>query len=142
MARGAQAYRNSAQSIPNNTFTAISWSSANFDTDVFWSAVNPTRLTVPGALAGQFIVILEVQWASSATGFREILIRKNGTTTIANLQGPAEAAGSCEQILTTLCVLAAGDYIEGLVDQLSGGALNVAFQTAYTPTMSIVFQGS
>lgn len=128
--------------MPNNAFTAISWSQVNYDTDIFWSAGNPTRLTCPGGFGGVFVAVLEVQWGSNATGYREILIRKNGAATLANLQGPAEAAGSCEQVLTAVIQLQPGDYIEGLVNQLSGGALNVATQASYSPTMSLVWQGS
>jgi len=120
----------------------MSWSSVNFDTDVFWSAGNPTRLTVPGALAGQFIVVAEIQWANNATGYRELTIRKNGSVILANLQGPAVASGECEQILTCLLTLAAGDYIELLVNQLSGGSLNTATVASYAPTFSITFMGS
>lgn len=142
MAHGVQAFRNTTQAIANNSFVALSFSSVNFDTDVFWAVGNPTRLTVPGTLAGQFIIIAEVQWANSATGYRELTIRKNGATILANLQGPAEAGGTCEQILTCLATLVAGDYIELLVNQLSGGSLNTATVASYAPNFSMTFMGS
>lgn len=142
MAHGAQAWRGSTQALGNGAFVAISFSAVNFDTDSFWAVGNPTRLTVPLGLGGQYVISGEIDWASSATGPRELTLRKNGTTTLANLIGPAEAGGTCAQNIVTVAPLVAGDYIELLGNQGSGGSLNTSTQANYSPTLTMSFLGS
>ena len=142
MANGAQAFKNATQSIPNATLTAISFSSANYDTNAYWAGGAPTRLTVPVTLAGQYIITANVSWFSNATGPRETQIRKNGANILGDVIGPAEAGGACAQSLSVIAVLAAGDYIELMVSQTSTAALNTASVSPYTPTLSLSFLGS
>jgi hypothetical protein len=142
MAHGAQAIRTTTQAITTATLTAISFSAVNFDSDVFWSAGNPTRLTCPASISGQFIVMANILWVVATASLRQVQIRKNGTTVIAEVESGTDAAGDCEQIAVGLCTLVPGDYIEVLVLQASGGTINTAVGTSYAPSLSISFQGS
>lgn len=142
MAHGAQAFRNSAQSIPNAAQTALSFSQVNFDTDTFWAVGSPTRLTIPVGLGGQYVVTAEIAWGSNVTGDREILLKKNGATFFGDLLQGAGAGGACNQVCTVIALFAAGDFIEMFVNQTSGGALNATSTSPLTPTFSLSFMGS
>lgn len=142
MARGAQAFRGTTQSIPSNTQTTISFSTVNFDTDLYWAAGSPTRLTVPAGLAGQYVITACLIWANNATGDREIRIKKNGTTILSDVLAAGAPSGNSIQNVTALAVLASGDFIELEVNQISGAALVVNSSAPDAPTLALSFMGN
>jgi len=118
--------RNSvAQSIPNNTNTALTWDTEDWDTVGGHSTVtNTSRYTCQSGYAGYYLVHAAVAWASNATGVRDIWVMKNGVDvpgSMITVQAPP--AGVWSQISETTVQLAVGDYIEAIVLQTSGGAL-------------------
>ena len=117
--------RSTNQSIPNNTWTALS-----FDTIVSeekpattsqWSSGSPTRLIC--RLPGYYLINAHVRIAQNATGARGINIMKNGTGLIANIFSPASGFDSHFQVNATV-KLDTGDYIEAKAFQNSGAALD------------------
>lgn len=123
---GCRVYRDGAnQSIPNSTYTAITFTNEAFDTDNYWSLFsNPSRLTVPQS--GKYLLGFQVdQVATGHTGLRVLLVYKNG----ASLSGLGtdghqrsagdENVGEFTNIVTVLS-LSAGDYVEAVVFQDSG----------------------
>jgi len=117
--------RSTNQSIPNNTWTALS-----FDTIVSeekpattsqWSSGSPTRLIC--RLPGYYLINAHVRIAQNATGARGINIMKNGTALIANIFSPASGFDSHFQVNATV-KLDTGDYIEANAFQNSGAALD------------------
>lgn len=130
------------QSIPNATFTAITWDSEYFDTDAFHStSSNTSRFTIPSGKAGYYEIIGRLDYAANATGSRRIAIYKNGTL----IQGsvfvvPAGGFEITAQINSVLN-LAVADYIEIYGFQNSGGALDV-YKTGGESEFTITFLGA
>jgi hypothetical protein len=111
------------QSIPNTTYTALTYDSENYDTDSFHStSSNTSRLTIPTGKGGKYEVTAFVQWDNNATGFRIVVIYLNGTY---NKSIAVEtSSGYLGQPGSYTMTLAAGDYIEIYVYQNSGSARN------------------
>lgn len=130
----ARVYNDANISIDHNTLTALTFNTERYDTASFHStSSNTSRLTAP--TAGLYIIGGSAQFAVNATGRRRVSIRLNGTTEIA-VQEPAvdaDAAINWSAALSTSYELAASDYVELLVFQTSGGALNVAAQNNHSP---------
>ena len=121
----ARVYDASNQSIANGVTTKVNFDTENFDTDTIHdTSTNNTRLTA--TTAGKYIIVASVRWASNATGRRSIFFLLNNATELAEKQlDEAEAAQVLTQGLVSAEDLAANDYVELLVYQDSGGALNV-----------------
>jgi hypothetical protein len=131
----ATAYRaTSAQSILNNTLTAIQLNAEAFDIGGMHDlAVNNTRVTIPAASSGVYLAIGSVRYAANATGLRSAQIRLNGTTIVqAEQRAGADAAIPTFVQTMTLQTLIAGDYLELMAYQTSGGALDVDADIAGT----------
>lgn len=126
---GARVYRNSAQAINNNALTAISFAAARFnyssDGTLMWVIGSPTRLTC--VVPGVYDIKGHIAWEANATGVRALLIRLGGATFIASSAWMAvtSAAAGTDMSIATTYELAATNYVELIVYQLSGGPLNV-----------------
>jgi hypothetical protein len=139
---GCRVYHSAAQSIGSGTSTALSFNSERHDSDGFHStSSNTNRITIPAGMGGKYVISGQVRFAANATGFREVSIRVGGATTIA-IQDTL-AVGGVPTILsiTTVYELAAGDYVELLAYQNSGGALDVDSSGNYSPEFSIAAVG-
>jgi hypothetical protein len=123
---GCTVYDSTTQSIANNTSTIVTFDSENFDTDGFHStSTNTGRITIPTGLAGKYLVTFSFLWAQNGTGIRTANIFKNG----ANVYGVGEQSGNASVFAgpngAVIIDCAVGDYLELVVFQSSGGALNV-----------------
>lgn len=110
---GALVTMSSNQSVTASTAATVTWGAAA-EIGEFWDAVANTRLTAP--VAGRYIFIFNLVWDGSATGTREVWVRKNG----ADANGlPREliniATAFTKQNLTGEVLLNAGDYLEVIV---------------------------
>lgn len=128
---GGTLVSNSAnQSMASGAVTALS-----FDTEVFKdvagthsTSVNPSRLTCVNP--GRYLLFGAVQFAANTTGSRFLQFRKNGSGTstdpsLASSQGAAAAGTDGISLsISDLVILSAGDYIELIVFQDAGVALN------------------
>lgn len=116
----------SLQSIPNNALTAVSFTTVAWDTHGLFSAGQPTRLT-PNK-AGYWWVTASTTWAANAVGSRMIQIRESGVTLSTGNRVPAVPAGALtrQQVFGVFRVTDPTTfYLESIVLQDSGGALNV-----------------
>ena len=128
--QGARVYRTAAQSISDSTDTAVTFPTASssepYDTDTFHDgASNTSRMTIPED--GKYHIDAGVEWQSNATGVRAMWLAKNGAATEYAKDrelNPTAGAQAHTQLSTDLD-LVAGDYLEVMVRQNSGGALNV-----------------
>lgn len=129
----ARAFNSANISIATATTTAITLDSERFDTDTIHDTVtNNSRLTCK--TAGKYQITGNVSWAASAGGtFRAVQIRLNGATTIAAALNSPSASNSSDMAVTTLYDLAVNDYVELMVRQDSGGALNVVASGNFSP---------
>lgn len=126
----AYAYSSASQSIANNTLTALTFNNERWDTDGLHDNVTfNNRVTC--TQTGVYLLIAEVVWAANGTGNRSLAIYHNGTLLLRSTGLlPGTAAGTLAMEVTTMYSLAAGDYIEAMVSQTSGGALSTALSGA------------
>jgi len=119
----ARVTRSSAQAISDSQNTSLAFDQERYDTaGVHDNATNNSRLTAP--VPGIYAVTAQFPWGGSAgSGSRFAGLMKNGSTLIARSQ---ELPGDDDENITTQVRLVAGDYVEVLVLQTSGGSLNVA----------------
>lgn len=131
-ASGCRAYATATQSIANATWTALALQAEKFDTDGYHdNATNNTRLTVPTGKGGTFIMAGQHRFAASTAGFRAIYVRKNGTDVLAgiNTGGIQNSGYGASSHQSAVVQLAAGDYIELMAHQTSGGNLSTILDT-------------
>lgn len=135
-AAGARVYDSGTQSIPNNTYTALTFNSERWDYGTYHSTVsNTTRLTVP--VNGLYMVTGGVAYASNATGQRALGIRVNGSSLYA-LERVDTINGQVPFLnVSTIVKLTAGDYVELMAWQNSGGSLNTSVNSAITSEFAI-----
>lgn len=125
------------QSIPHNTATALAWNAESEDThNAHDNLTNASRFTAP--VAGLYLVTATVTWNGNSTGTRQIGVRVNGTTTYSGERiGVDGASITFVQSISRMVRLAAGDYVEAVVVQTSGGALDVDRTFESGPGMEI-----
>lgn len=120
-------YRNAAQAIPHATWTAVAFNAVRYDNGGQWASGAPTRLTCQ--LAGTYVISGHCQFAPGAGGqVRQVLLQKNGSVIIGSGGFTLTAVGASGYPVVptpTVVQLAAGDYVEMLVYQDSGAALNL-----------------
>lgn len=128
--------RNSGtQSIPNITFTALSFDVEEYDVFGMHSpSVNPSRITVP--VSGYYQLDGLAVFASSVTGRRLAHYSVNGATIpTGDAAVPAVASGGGNTGVTLPSrtqFMVAGDYAEIFAFHDSGGALNAAVQCYFS----------
>ena len=129
----ARVHNSGNVAIANNTNTALTFDSERFDTDSIHSTSSNTgRLTA--TVAGKYFITALVRWAANVTGRRTVFLRLNGSTDIAHIAADAATGGvNTIQEVSCLYELAKGDYVEVVVNQNSGGALNVEAASNYSP---------
>lgn len=119
------AYHSTNQSIADSTLTAVALDSEVVDSNGLHSTVtNNSRLTI--VTAGVYWIFGQMSWANNATGFRQALLRLNGSTLVAEDIVPVNS-GSVQTTHNVFQkrVLAVGDYIELVAGHNSGAGLNV-----------------
>ena len=136
----ARVTANATQSIPNNTGTKITFNIASSTPNIdsydpngwFDNANDKIVVNQPGF----YNITLNVGVAANTTGRRVSQILVNGSDR-GSVNMTAPIASSTLQCVSTNVYLAAGDYVEGLIFQTSGGALNTVVTTGVYPVMSV-----
>lgn len=128
----ARVRNTAAQSIPNNTYTALTFDTEITDASGMHDGVNPDRLTA--ITAGVYLAGATVQYASNATGLRQTILRANGSDYFAAQDEVPNTSFGHTVSVVGLVVLAAGGYVQALAYQNSGGALNTGVAASYAPT--------
>lgn len=120
----------SDQTIANSTLVAVNWDTELYDTDGFHDNVtNNNRLTVPAGAGNVYMLVCGIVWAPNASGVRRVMIRKNGTTVLASHRSNAVDSGETHASLIAFDDAGVGDYYEVLVEQTSGGNLDLQTTT-------------
>jgi len=118
----AATYLTATQSIANSTWTAVLFDAEYWDTDSLHdTTANQDRLRAPSP--GKYLAIVYSAWADNSTGHRTIMVRDN-TPTQTYIQR-VSANLDTRIVCCGLFDLDTNDYVEVLVFQNSGGALNV-----------------
>lgn len=120
--------KNASQSTSNGVHAAITFEVEDIDRDGGHStSVNTSRYT--SQTAGYYHLAGEITFAANATGWRDIMFQKNGSSTTRQSRNgtPAIPGGTADSALnlTGYMFLGVSDYVEILAYQTSGGALNV-----------------
>jgi hypothetical protein len=114
---------NSSPSLTTATLTAVTFGAADiFDTDAFHNpSTNNSRITIPTGLSGWYKIYGQTSWPNFS-GNKRLTFRKNGTTNlVVQDSGSVDITTLSNQIVANLV---AGDYIEMVVRQSSGGNQN------------------
>jgi len=137
----ARAFHNVAQSIPNATNTVVALNSERWDSGgVHDNVTNNSRLTATEA--GVYVITGAIQFAPNATGFRGVLLRVNGSTFIAsNEMLVIDGVNNMEINTQSIWRFNVNEYVEMLVVQNSGGALNLNSTSSFTPEFAMVRVG-
>jgi hypothetical protein len=119
-----------AQSIPNSTATKISFNTGSqaLDSDGFWDTNILNRVTI--RTSGFYAIVANIRWALASAGFqRDAWLQKTGDTTtkygLDTVTFPSANVSPVNNISYQM-VLAAGDYLELMAFQDSGGLLNTS----------------
>lgn len=125
----ARVYLAGVKSVANNSQYIPVWDNDNFDVGDLWNPAVPGRFTVP--VGGIYLVGYTVAWAPNATGGRSMFLRKNGDGLHRAAQ--VNAPGSTQDPIygnSIIMQMQAGDYVECVVLQNSGAALNMTGDNA------------
>jgi hypothetical protein len=127
---GAKVWNTAAQTISDNTFTALTFDSEFYDTSAFHAA-GSARLTIPQD--GYYAFGASVSWVSNGTGQRFVGISFGGGTTTSDylarqaIPGTATGANNPRHLsVAGQAQFTAAQYIEAHVYQSSGGNLSCA----------------
>jgi hypothetical protein len=117
-----------AQSISNSTLTAVTMAGEIWESDpngaIHDLVTNNSRLTC--RTTGTYMIIGFAEWAANATGIRNAYLRVNGATVVNYDQRQAVTGGDITAATVSAHYqLTATDYVELIVLQSSGGALNL-----------------
>ena len=134
---GARVYNSANISIPHNTTTIVTFDSERYDPEGLHSiSSNTGRFTL--TRGGNYALWAMVRWEAIAGGDRDLAIRYNGTTAIADdTRLNVTASVLTMTIATAWYNCAAGDTFELLAYQNQGGAVNLLVASAYSPEFAI-----
>ena len=137
---GARVHNSIAQSIPNNTQTALTFNSTYFDTDGMHDplSANPSRLTA--TTKGKYIVTANIGLDANAVGTRSVGIKLNNSTFVAQQTFVGFTGDSNIVSVTATISMNVGDFVEVFVFQNSGGALGTVVFNQATPVFSAIRQ--
>lgn len=134
-----------AQSIPNNAVTAVTWDEETYKTDAGMHSVSSQTSRLVCTVAGKYRISALIMFVANATGTRDAYIAVNGVA-----PGSSRAIGNYEAkmastpggAVTTLNVdaelnLNVGDYVEIFAFQNSGGSLNLGNSYNYASMTKI-----
>lgn len=111
------------------TDTAIAWDIEDADTDSYHAAGNPTRVTF-GVTGAVYLIIFNVEFATSSSGDRMAWIRLNGGSDILGGNTPKQVASvPTRASIPTIYVATSGDYIEAYVRSSVGIDVNAVKAT-------------
>ena len=126
----ARVTRSAATSIPDATWSTITFSAEVFDYGSWWSS--GTNIVVPADAipAGYTSIAIDARistlFAANATGYRAIRLLVNGSEEFNATQG-SFATDQARVIASDFAVVVAGDIITVQVYQNSTGALDASF---------------
>lgn len=133
-----QVYRETDQSIATESGLVVTYSTARHDTELMYSASQPTRVTI--ITPGIYKVTFNCTWEANTAGDRQAYIRKNGREFLGSSQKRAPSTLiECGQSVTVQELFEAGEWIETMVKQDSGSTLDL-LATRYSPILSVRYR--
>ena len=141
-APACRVYHNAAQAIATATSTAVACNSERFDNDTMHSTVtNNSRITF--TTAGRYLVVVNIEFAANATGYRHCQIAYYGVAVIAAEILPIvdSTATTVLNVAAIYSFAAAGQAVCDVI-QTSGGNLNVNSTSNYSPEFMAHWMGN
>lgn len=134
-----QAYNSTNTSLTNDVSTVLALDSERYDSGGMHDVTTlNSRVTI--AIDGIYIITFLCSFAANAAGDRAALIRKNGNEFLGgDEKKPTSASFETGMQATAQELLYAGEYLECVAKQDSGGALNV-LATRYSPILTAQFK--
>lgn len=137
-----RAFNSTPFSVPDSTFTAVTFDSERFDTDDIHSdGTNTSRFTCN--TPGIYLLGFNAAFATNPANDAYCGLRLNGSTFIGFsgvVLDPVSAHASIA-FVTTVFGLAAADYVEAIAYQSSGSAINLSASGDYSPEAFMVRVG-
>jgi hypothetical protein len=133
---GARVYNNANLSIPDSSYTVLTFNSERYDTDdIHDTTANTSRLTCK--TAGKFLIVAGIEFSGIATGRRIVRFLLNNVYEIVKFELGLSSANVFRATTTTIYDLQVNDYLEVSVYQSSGAALDVLALGYYSPEFMI-----
>lgn len=130
---GVQVFNSATQSVANGSDFYPTFNSESWDTDSFHStSTNTSRLTVPSGQGGKYMVYAVGGIDASGTGYRRFCFSINRTAELFNNFITPMSSQALVITFSGVLDLVANDYVEILVSQNSGGALNYLAGASYS----------
>jgi hypothetical protein len=126
---GCELRKSANQTISDATDAIVTFDVETFDTDGFHSTSSNTgRITIPTGKGGKYRFSYTHRWFGNSTGFRNTGIKINGVSgasynTVLNLTSTRLVYNG-----SYVLDLSAGDYVEMVVYQNSGGNLDLLYE--------------
>ena len=108
-------------------YVAVPWQSAEYDSDAFWDAGQPSRLTVPAGVT-KVRIVSNIEWQTSPTS-QLVEVRKNGNSVLGGgsfiVRGDSGYSNQMRNLASAVLPVSAGDWFElavyvGTVGELRG----------------------
>lgn len=126
----AWVYQTGAQSLPNDVSTPVEWNTVAYDTGSMFDPAFPTRLTAPED--GVYQINVQVGFAANATGYREILLRRDASDIGRVRVQTMTTAIAVVPTITKEFTLTAGQHVEVWVRQNAGNAINTVSGSSWS----------
>jgi hypothetical protein len=104
---------------------AIPWDAVVYDTDAFWSAGNPTRLTVPSGVS-KVRLKGNIDWTFGGSGHRHIWMHRSGGLFFGTAKESDEGDAGVQSIGCAVVDVTPSDYFELVARQTSGATKSAA----------------
>jgi hypothetical protein len=141
---GCRLRNSAAQAVANSTVVPITFDTETYDVGGYHSvAALTSRITIPAGKDGYYLVAGTVEFASTAGGQRFVAIYLNGATFIA-IEDQINVAnqGASRVAVTTEYHLVAGDFVELVAFQDSGGSINSVANDPWSPIFWCDYRGA
>jgi hypothetical protein len=113
-----------SEPVAASTDVAIPWDTIVYDTGTFWSAGNPTRLTVPVGVA-KVRLKGNINWTFGGSGYRHVWVHKNGALFFGTAKESDLGDSGVQSIGTAVVHVTPGDHFELVCRQTSGSTKTV-----------------
>lgn len=123
--------RTTNQTIGDSFQTAVSFDAENFDHGGMWAVGDPTKLVIPED--GLYMIGGTIAWDLDTVGLRNLVLTVNATTAIDADGDSAAQAGVSVNRVSTVYDLNAGDFVQLLATQTSGGDLDILSDAHASP---------
>ena len=137
---GAKVWLTGSVPVPNLAETPLPFGQVGLDSDGFWSAAQPTRLTVPRGHGGVYLVVAHGVFGAGAESSRVTGFRLNGGA-IVGLSRLVSGGSSIAVAVTQMVRLQESDYLEMRMYQDSGATLNAIGAQSYETSFMITRLG-